>query len=151
MSDADAVGLLSVVGNEPEAAETVSGAAAEANLHAVTEFLPITTDGHVLVRSVEDLAVTPGKRVGLTIGSHAINDDGVERASISFRSIDSRPSQIEVSPDLQVIELLACVLIGRDFSLATELRDTWRQLQRRPFHQFDLDRLIDIEDRPMLP
>ena len=149
MADTDAVGLRGVVGDEPEAAGAVTGLVREADLHPVAEFLPVARDRDALVRGVEELAVAPGDRVGGAILA-ARDDDRVDRAAEELRPVDLGLLHVVGAADLEVIELLARILVGRDLADAFLAADVVGQLEGGAGHQLDLDGLIDIEDRAVL-
>ena len=139
VADADAVGLGAVVADIPDAADVVAGLAAELRLHAVAEFLPVARDRRALVGGVAEL-VTPREGVGLAVFAFAVRDDG-EFADAA---------QVVVAADLEVVEFLARVLVGRDLAELLQFAEVVGQLERRAGHQFDFDGLVDVEDRAML-
>ena len=139
MADADAIGFGTVVADIPDAADVVAGLAAELNLHAAAEFLPITRDRGALVGGVAEL-VTPGEGVGLAVLTFAVGDD---------REL-ADAAQVVVAADLEVIEFLSRVLVGRDLAELLQFAEVIGQLERRTGHQLDFDGLIDVEDRAVL-
>ena len=149
VADADAVGLRGVVGHEPQAAGAVAGLVREADLHPVAEFLPVARDGDALVGRLEEFAVAPGDGVGgavLTAG----DDDRVDRTAEELGAVDLAFLHIVGATDLEVIDLLARILVGRDLADAFLVTDAIGQLERRTGHQFDLDGLVDVQDRAVL-
>ena len=149
VADADAVGLGSVVGDEPEAAGAVTGLVGELDLHAVAQFLPVARDRDALVRGVEELAVAPGDRVrGAVLAAR--DDDRVDRAAEEFGAFDLGLLHVVGAANLEVIELLARILVGRDLTDAFLTADVIGQFERGASHQFDFDGLLDVEDRAVL-
>jgi len=71
-------------------------------------------------------------------------------AAVDSDRDDGRFAQIKLTSHKKIIELLARILIGRDFGLCFQFGFAIRQLERRARLQFDVDRFVHIEDRAML-
>lgn len=157
MADADAVGDGAIVGAEPSAAFIVPGLASKANLHAMGERLPVAGDWHPLMWRLGELAGgrrklcgalwvvgafehAPGKGVRAAVCAFGVDPDGE----------DARLDEVKASAHFQIVELLACVLIGGDLRFGFELRRLVRELQRGPIAQLDVDRFVHVKDGAVL-